>query len=292
MKFTGVMPALITPLTAEGKLNRPVLAQLIEDLLAQGADGFYLGGATGEGLILDKDVHKEMTAEAIKIVNGRGPCIVHVARMNYNEMLELAKYAESVGAAAISAMPPLFYDYTHADIYRYYEGLSNVVNIPIMIYNNPDTGVRFTAEQVAQLYKIKNVTAIKWTNYEFHEVMKIAELTNHEFNIISGPDDMLLCGLAAGVDGGIGTTYNFLMPEIRKLYDSFKAGDMETARKTEAGISRIIDVLARYNCILAVKVILEAKGYDVCHPIYPVADYTPEEKSSMLDAFREAGLKI
>ena len=40
MKFTGVMPALITPLTDEGKLNRDVLERLIEDLIAQGADGF------------------------------------------------------------------------------------------------------------------------------------------------------------------------------------------------------------------------------------------------------------
>ena len=59
MKFTGVMPALITPLTAEGKLNRDVLERLIEDLIAQGADGFYIGGATGEGIILDVDVHKD-----------------------------------------------------------------------------------------------------------------------------------------------------------------------------------------------------------------------------------------
>ena len=58
MKFTGVMPALITPLTDEGKLNRDVLERLIEDLIAQGADGFYIGGATGEGIILDVDVHE------------------------------------------------------------------------------------------------------------------------------------------------------------------------------------------------------------------------------------------
>ena len=32
MRFTGVMPALITPLTKEGKLNVPVLEKLMEDL--------------------------------------------------------------------------------------------------------------------------------------------------------------------------------------------------------------------------------------------------------------------
>ena len=292
MKFTGVMPALITPLTDEGKLNRDVLERLIEDLIAQGADGFYIGGATGGGIILDVDVHKELTTESIKIVNGRVPCIVHIARMNYNEMVDLAVHAEKAGADAISAIPPLFYQYDHQAIYNYYEGLSNAINIPIMIYNNPNTGVHFSAEQVAELYNIKNVTAIKWTNYEFYQVMRILDLTNDEFNVISGPDEMLLCGLAAGADGCIGTTYNFLMPEVRAVYDAFRAGDMEGARKAQTVVSTIVDELIKYNVVLATKVILEAKGYDVNHPLYPMHDYTPEQKAEMLANLQKAGLKL
>ena len=53
MKFKGVIPALVTPVTTEGKLNIPALEKLVEGLLAEGADGFYVGGATGEGVILD-----------------------------------------------------------------------------------------------------------------------------------------------------------------------------------------------------------------------------------------------
>lgn len=292
MKFTGVMPALITPLTAQGELNKPVLKKLMEDLMAQGADGFYLGGATGEGIIISKEVHKELTTEAIKIVNGRVPCIVHVARMHYPEMIELAKHAQAAGADAISAMPPLFYDYTNEDIYRYYEGLSNVVDIPIMIYNNPSTGVQFSAEQVAELCKIKNVSAIKWTNYESFQITRIKQLTGGNCNVINGPDDMLLCGLAAGADGGIGTTYNFLMPQVKALYNAFHAGDLETARRLQVGICDLIDVYARYNFLLVLKVILEARGYDLCYPMYPIVDYTPEEKAKILAEMQAAGLVI
>lgn len=292
MKFTGVMPALITPLNAQGKLNKPVLKKLMEDLMAQGADGFYLGGATGEGIIVSTQVHKELTAEAIKIANGSVPCIVHVARMNYEEMLELAKHAQESGADAISAMPPLFYDYTDEDIYRYYEGLSNVVDIPIMIYNNPSTGVQFSARQVAELCKIKNVCAIKWTNYESFHITRIKQLTGGRCNVINGPDDMLLCGLAAGADGGIGTTYNFLMPQVKSLYNAFHAGDFETARQLQTFICDIIDVYARYNFLLVVKVILEARGYDLCYPMYPIIDYTAEEKAKILGELQEVGLVI
>ena len=212
--------------------------------------------------------------------------------MNYNEMVDLAVHAEKAGADAISAIPPLFYQYDHQAIYNYYEGLSNAINIPIMIYNNPNTGVHFSAEQVAELYNIKNVTAIKWTNYEFYQVMRILDLTNDEFNVISGPDEMLLCGLAAGADGCIGTTYNFLMPEVRAVYDAFRAGDMEGARKAQTVVSTIVDELIKYNVVLATKVILEAKGYDVNHPLYPMHDYTPEQKAEMLANLQKAGLKL
>ena len=55
MKFQGVIPALVTPLNEDESINTGVLDQLIEHLINKGADGFYIGGATGEGLTIDKD---------------------------------------------------------------------------------------------------------------------------------------------------------------------------------------------------------------------------------------------
>ena len=56
IKFTGVMPALITPLTERETVNVPVLHQLINGLLNQGANGFYIGGATGEGILWGAEI--------------------------------------------------------------------------------------------------------------------------------------------------------------------------------------------------------------------------------------------
>ena len=52
MKFEGILPALITPLREDETVNTEVLHQLVGDLLTRGVDGFYIGGATGEGLAL------------------------------------------------------------------------------------------------------------------------------------------------------------------------------------------------------------------------------------------------
>ena len=292
MKFSGIMPALITPLTPEGKLNVAVLEQLMEHLIEQGADGFYIGGATGEGIILDKDVLMDLTRESVRIAAGRVPCIVHVARMNYQEMLEIARYADEVGADCISAIPPIFYPYSQEEIRRYYQGLSDVVSIPIMIYNNPNTGVNFSPEQVTELFEIEHVDAIKWTNSNYFAVMELLVCTEGKINIVNGPDEMLLCGLAAGCDGGIGTTYNVMLPWFKEIYRLFTEGDLEGAQKLQHKVSHIIAVMLPYNALLATKVVLEAQGFDVCHPLYPKDPCNEETKKKLLAELREAGLEL
>ena len=68
MKFTGIMPALITPLNADETLNAACLAQILEAQLAQGADGFYVAGATGEGIALSADVRRHLAQEPQRLI--------------------------------------------------------------------------------------------------------------------------------------------------------------------------------------------------------------------------------
>lgn len=291
MKFQGVMPALITPLTKDGKLNKSVLKQLIEDLLKKGADGFYIGGATGEGLVIDADVHKELTTESIRIVNHRVPCIIHVARTNTNEMLDLARHAEREGAEAISAIPPLFYKYDDDGIVAYYKALADSVKIPIVIYNNPNTGVTFTTPLLKRLFAIENITAIKWTNYDFFAVMNLKNAVP-EANVINGPDEMLLMGLAAGCDACIGTTYNFQLPLIKKIYNAFHEGKMEEARAYQMKACAVINAILGGNIIMATKLIMSKQGYDVYHPVHPMHAFTKEQEEKILKDVLAAGLEL
>ena len=288
----GVIPAIITPVTESGELNVTALEGLIEKLISEGADGFYACGATGEGLILTKDVHKAMVRETVRITNGRVPTIVHVARTDFLEMLELARYAEQVGAYAISAIPPIFYKYGEEEIYKYYERLCAEVNIPVVIYNNPNTGVTFSQGLLKRLFSIENLTAIKWTNYDFAMVLRVKrELP--DFNFINGPDEMLLFGLMAGCDAGIGTTYNFLMPEIRAIYDNFRAGNYEQARLIQSYVDTVIGVLlGGGNIIVMTKFILSRMGLDTYHALAPTAKLTAEAEEKLLADLRAVGFNI
>ncbi|MBQ4323407.1 MAG: dihydrodipicolinate synthase family protein, partial [Clostridia bacterium] len=167
MRFKGVMPALVTPLKEDETINVPVLKQLIEHLLAQGADGFYVGGATGEGIALRREVREQLAEETVKAVNGRKPVIMHVASADFSEAIALAKQAEAVGAQGISAIPPLFFSYDTDDVYQYYKALADSTSLPLMVYYNPAAGFAINAQIGAKLFEIDNVTAIKWTSSDY-----------------------------------------------------------------------------------------------------------------------------
>ncbi len=291
-KFTGIMPALVTPLTTDEKINVDVLEKLINYLIDKKADGFYIGGATGEGLALKPSERRVLAEESVRIIGGRKPSIIQIASTDYNEAIELAKHAEAVGADAVSATPPLFFAYDEDDIYNYYKGLANAVHIPLIIYYNPAAGFTVNAKFAARAFEVDNITGIKWTSSDYFQMMLLKDMTHGEMNIINGPDEMLLMGLNAGADGGIGTTYNFMIDIIRGVWDNFHAGDIEKAREYQIRAAKIIFPLLKYKGIPVTKVILEKMGFEVGYPTYPMKHYSQQQKEEILTAMREAGLEI
>ena len=292
MKFTGIMPALVTPLNKDETINTAVLERLIDDFIARGADGFYLAGATGEGLALRPAERMKLAECAVARCKGKVNTIVQVASTDFNTALELAKHAEKCGADAISSTAPLFFGYTADEVYSYYKALAEAVHIPLMIYYNPGAGFAMNASFIARCFKVDNITSVKWTSYSYDEMMRLKDMTNGDINVINGPDETLLLGLTAGADGGIGTTYNFMFDIIRGIYDNFMKGDLETAREYQTRAIRIISVLLSYKIIPAAKAVLEAQGYAVGNATFPMKRYSDEEKAAIVEQMKEAGLEI
>lgn len=292
MKFQGIIPALVTPLNEDESINIPVLEKLMEALLEQGADGFYVAGATGEGLALRPQERCILAQESIRIAAGRKPCIIQVASTDFSQAVALAKHAEAVGAAAISSTPPLFFGYNETEVYHYYKRLAESVHIPLMIYYNPAAGFAINANFAAKMFEVDNITAIKWTSSDYSQVIRLKDMTHGEMNVINGPDATLLLGLCAGADGGIGTTYNYLMKYYRRIYDSFISGDLCMAQEVQRQVNRILAARPKYPGIPLTKVILETMGFPVGNATFPMYRLTSEEKEFAANCLRNAGLRF
>lgn len=289
--FQGVFPALITPLTKEEKLNVSALETLLQFEMKKGADGFYIGGATGEGLLLDIPERKKLCEKSIEFIGKEKTKIVHITDINFRNTIALAKHAEACGADAISSIAPIYFKYDENDIYNYYKEIAQNINIPLIIYYTAAAGVNMSTDLFCRLFEIDNITGVKWTSSNYYELIKLRERCP-DANIFNGPDEMLVCGLSSGADGGIGSTYNVMYPLIRSIYDHFRAGNMTEALEQQKKADKIINVMLRYSVIPVCKMILEEMGIAVGHASFPMTRYSKEERAVIKAELLAAGFSF
>ena len=105
-QFGGIMPAFITPFDENGALKADSARRLLERELAAGVQGFYVNGATGEGLFLPEATRRDMAETAVSVCKGRGAVINHVGAVDPAQAVRLARHAGQIGCDAISSMVP------------------------------------------------------------------------------------------------------------------------------------------------------------------------------------------
>lgn len=281
-KFTQILPALITPFREDNKtIHEESVQKLIDLHISQGANGFYIIGGTGEGLVLSREQRETMCEIALKYVAKRVPVINHIAAMNFDEAVALAKHAEKAGCDAIAAVPPGFFYYSEHDMFEYYKKLAESVSIPLIIYYHPSAQKDMSAKLIAKIFEIDNVTGVKWSSNNFFELMKLKDMTHGEMNIINGPDELLVSGLAAGADAGIGSTYNIMLPEFVKIYQYVQNGETDKAAAVQRRVNKVIDLLLKTELIPAVKYAVTLMGIEAGNATFPMKQLSDSDKAQL-----------
>lgn len=270
-KFEGIMPALATPFYEDNKtINEASVKAMIDMHINQGAAGFYIIGGTGESIVLNREQREIMCEYCVKAIDKRKPIINHIAAVNMDETILLARHAEKLGCDAVAAIPPVFFKYSEDDLFNYYKKIAESVSIPVIIYYHPAAQNAMSAKLIARIFEIDNITGVKWSSNDFYQLMRLKEKTHGEMNIINGPDELLVSGLAAGADAGIGSTYNVMLPEYVKLYNCFKNGDVKTATEIQLKLDRVIETILTNGVIPSVKYMLNLMGVDVGTASFPM----------------------
>lgn len=290
--FTGVMPAFPT-FVDENSAFLPKAAEKVIDLeMPSGIKGFYVNGATGEGPVLPEKTRMENIELCTAKLKGRGVVINHVGAADTQEAFRLAKHAGQIGCDAISSvLPYFFFKYDVDDVLDYFKRLADISGLPVLLYAN---GL-MTIDPLSFMRKainIDGVIGLKYTMFDYYTMHRICELNGGDINVINGPDEMLLCGLAMGADGGIGSTYNIMPTRYVAIYEAMKRGDLETAKKVQYSVNRVIEVLHVYDCISAIKAVFELKGIDCGSRAYPFRELTAEQKKDLKADLAKAGLDI
>ncbi len=278
----GIFTALLTPFKDDYSINEASLKKLVEFNLEKGINGFYVGGSTGEGLIMTSEERKEVFRIVKEAAGDRVPLIAHCGSISTDEAISMAKTAEALGYDAVSAVAPLYYGFSFPAIRKYYDDIVSSVNIPMVVYNFPGgSGVTFTADYAAEMFKDERYMGIKHTSNDLYTLHQFKQKIDRPVTIFNGFDEMCLGGLAMGADGAIGSTYNFMGDKFIKIFEAFNAGDMATAQAIQTRANEIIAEMIKYTVLPCEKAIMTHLGID-CGPCRrPFLPLTKEANEAM-----------
>lgn len=285
-KFEGICAALLTPYDTLGKINHAALKKQVRWLIEQGIDGFYVCGSTGEAFLLSTDERKAILDTVCEANNGEKLVIAHVGQISTEHAMDLSRHAKSAGADAISSIAPFYYKFSNEEIKQYYFDLMECVQMPFFIYNFPAfSGFSLTPELLDEMCKCPYVAGVKFTASDFFQLERMKH-AHSDLTVWNGYDEMLLSGLSAGADGGIGSTYNVLCPGVRGIYDSFKAGDSGKALKYQHIVNDMIRVIGKFGVFPSVKAILGFEGMDFGGCRKPFLPLSTEGKEVLETAYK------
>lgn len=254
-----IIPAIATMLMEDESFDEAAQRQLVNTLLEEGADGFYVGGSTGEGPLLSTEMRKMVIKTVVEEVAGRVPVIAYIGYIDTERSIRLARYAKEVGADAISSVPPYYYNFCIEDVIKFYEDIAGSVDLPLIVYYIPGMG-GLKVEYFERLLAIPNVKGVKWTAPNHYELSQVKQLAGEKL-VFSGMDEQFVSGLFMGADGVIGSTYNVAMKLYRPVLDAYLEHDLEKTRQMAVKANEFLsELLKGGNYIPSLKACISLKG--------------------------------
>jgi 4-hydroxy-tetrahydrodipicolinate synthase len=175
----------VTPFDDEGDVNLEALRRLLEFHIEFGSNGVLLLGSTGEPILLTRDERRMIVEASVDHVNGRIPIMCGVSAPSTRETIENARHAKDAGIDCGLMVQPPYVKPTQAAIYKYFKDVADEVDLPLVIYNNPDRCVvNVEPETVARLAQHPNFVAIKEAGPSPYAELRVIELTRGEFNVL------------------------------------------------------------------------------------------------------------
>ena len=279
----GIIPPVITPMNndPEQTVNHEALRQQVERLLAGGVHGMFPLGTNGEAYALSFKEKEEVLATVIDQVKGRVPIYAGTGCITTAETIRMSRRAEEMGADALSIITPSFALASQKELYDHYVAVAKQVNIPIILYNIPPrTGNKLLPETVQALCRdVENIVGAKDSSGDIENLKAYIRLTREldkDVAILAGNDGAILTCLKEGGAGGIAGRANIWPATVAKIYDCFKAGDLEGAQAAQDAVAILQQTYKYGNPHTIIKTAVALQGYNIGKCRAPF-NYVPEE---------------
>jgi 4-hydroxy-tetrahydrodipicolinate synthase len=222
---------MVTPFRMDGSLDEPTLRRLVRRQIEHGIDFLVPCGTTGESPTLTREEHLRVVEITVEEAKGKVPVLAGAGGYNTDEVVELARDCERLGAHGLLSVTPYYNKPTQEGLYQHYKKIASEVPLPIVIYNiQGRTGVNVETSTLARLAEIENIVGVKEASGNISQMAEVLHRLPERFNVLSGDDALTIPLIALGGRGIISVVSNeipHIMTELARLGNT---GDFAAAR--------------------------------------------------------------
>ena len=235
---------------------------------------------------------KETIKFAVEKVAGRIPVIAGTGGNCTKSVIDMTKYAESIGVDGALIVTPYYNKCTQDGLIAHYKAIAEKTKLPIIVYSVPGrTGVNILPKTCLELSKIENIVAIKEASGNLSQVAEIAALCGDNLNIYSGNDDQILPVLSLGGIGVISVLSNVAPEYTHNMVYNFFEGNTKQATAMQLNAIELVNALFCEVNPIPVKEALNMLGWNMGNPRLPLTKLSDNGIKQMENALKNFGLK-
>ena len=261
MKFEGIYTPAITPLAADGQIDRQAFAEVLEYLVDARVHGIIIGGSTGEYYAHTSQERLALAALAKDVIADRVPLIIGTGAVRTEDSVEYAKAARALKTDALLVGSPPYALPTEQENAAHALAVDRAADLPIMLYNYPGRMSVSMGREFFQtvLAASRNFVAIKESSGQMGQLHMLAR-EFPQLDVSCGWDDQALEFFAWGARSWVCAGSNFIPREHVMLYEACVIEkNFDKGRRIMAALLPLMDFLEdgkfvqsiKYGCQLA-----------------------------------------
>jgi 4-hydroxy-tetrahydrodipicolinate synthase len=234
----------MVPLTRDLEINEGELRRYVSWLIAQGVDGLYPNGSTGEFVRFTSDERRRIVQIVCDEARGRVPVLAGAAEANVRETLVACEQYAAFGVTAVAIVSPFYYKLSPLAVYEYFREIAINSPIAVTLYNIPLFASPIDVPTIRRLAEFPKIVGIKDSSGDIAHMLRmmdVIESARPDFAFFTGWDPPLTPMIAMGCHGATLASSGIVPEATKRIFELATAGELTAARKLQMKLSRLFD---------------------------------------------------
>ncbi len=264
--------------------------------LVRGQGVLLAGGAGGDFPMLTLEERKQVAKTILDAADGRTPVVVGAQDTNVSHSIEMARWAEEIGAYGIQLSATYYYQANEETTWRVFEAVHEATShIVIMAYNTYWEGYDMPLDLVSRLAELPRCRSLKWSAPESSRYQRGVAQFADTMAVVDNQGMYVMNHLLGGV--GFITHLGTIWPEHElSIWKLLEGGDYAAAQRKVTDVTWIWNESYGRLCLATgaegpgVKAALDLCGRPGGPSRLPVRAANDEERSALRAALRRIGV--